>query len=199
MQIKDRNGDVLEEIRKMLAEAQKMREETGAADAKADLYGLDLHRADFTGFGRGELRGVLLSNSDVTYAKLAGMDLRDICGINTYFTGADLRGCDFRGANLRGSVFDLAKMSWCDFRGANLEGVWMRKSDLRGANLMGAIMSRARLEGADLRNCDLRGAKLPKSIVRAATDETTKFDDAQLKQMRQWAMTELARVQMPVQ
>lgn len=91
-----------------------------------------------------------------------------------------------------------------DLRGMDLRRADMRGLDLRGAILdPGADLTGVKLDQADMRGLDLRGVKLPRSIVQAATDETTKFDAKQRKQMAVWAMDEMSQMaqmqQMPMQ
>ena len=109
---------------------------------------LEKHKMWFNGEEGGE-------RADLRGAKLRGVDLSE----------ANLSGADLRGAKLRGVDLSEANLSEADLRGADLSGANLREAklriaDLSGANLRGVDLSEANLSGANLRGADLRGASL---------------------------------------
>ena len=107
-----------------------------------------------------DLRGVNLSNVDLTLADLSYADL----------IGVDLRGVDLSYADLF-----CADLRYTDLRDVDLFGANLRLADLFCADLRGSDLSNADLKYADLRGTDLRGANL-----RGARLDNVKFDECTL-------------------
>jgi len=83
-----------------------------------------------------ECRNCDLSQAELAYHQLAGVDLR----------GALLQGCDLTRANLRGAKLQVAKMKRCDLSTAtDLTDADLSGADLTLANLNGAILTRTKL------------------------------------------------------
>lgn len=112
----------------------------GVADTPLDLRKL---RA-----GEANLRGLVLSEADLSGAELAG---------------AVLAGARLDGARLRQTTLIGTDLSNADLRGADLTGARLATADLTSADLRGAIMTGAHLTGAILDGADLRGADLADS------------------------------------
>ncbi len=117
--------------------------------------------------------------------RLVGSVFRGASLLKSNFRGTDLAGSDFEGAELTGS--DLSE---ADLSGANLERIVAKdalfiRTKLEGArvasaNLMRAILQKAHVEGADMRDTNLFRA----DFAKVAGDKETRFDGANLKQMR---------------
>jgi hypothetical protein len=82
---------------------------------KANLYGVDLSRAN--------LSGANVSGADLSRANLYGVDLSraNLSGANV--SGADLSGADLSGADLYGVDLSRANLSGANVSGAYLPGV----------------------------------------------------------------------------
>ena len=106
-----------------------------------------------------DLAGIDLRASDLTEANLTGIDFKMANLMGVDFIRADLTEADLRGANLR----------WANLTGANLIGANLERADLTGANFTDANLTGAYLTGADLTGADLAGADLERvdGITRA--------------------------------
>ncbi len=119
-----------------------------------------------------------LSDAEIVFAELNGIDLHDavLVGVdlaNTDLTAADLRQADLTGAYARDTVFRQADLS-----GATLAETEMRDADFTASRLVGACFEnacivetnfrRADLTGADLTGADLMHADLTAAVLRDA-------------------------------
>jgi len=102
-------------------------------------------------YGRGEnfdhsnLRGVDLSHSDLTEAKLRWSNLKytDLsysCLVGARLYNSNLEGAEMYDADLRHARFEYANLRGADLRGADLRSATFYGADLRGADLRGAIL-----------------------------------------------------------
>ncbi len=103
----------------------------------------------------GSLRGVDLSNVD-----LSGLDLR-----NANFEGADCTRCNFDGAVLDGAKFDNASLHSATFRKTNLHNASMNqanlcRADLRTASFQNTSICNANLENTHIDPLTIGGANL---------------------------------------
>lgn len=135
--------------------------------ARADLHGLDLHRAG--------LSGAILESAD-----LHGADLHRALLGNADLEGADLHRADLHGADLHGAELGWADLQAADLHGADLSGGKLRDADLRDADCHGVDLTEADLNGADLRGADLRRARglTQAQIATARIDARTKLPRA---------------------
>lgn len=122
-------------------------------------------------FVNADLRQVILlkrvlSEANLSYAKLSGADLS--CA---NLSGADLTAADLSEVNLSKANLSKASLIRTNMCKANLWQV-----DLRGGNL-----SRACLNGANLNEVDLRGANLSLADLRGASLRDANFSEANLR------------------
>jgi uncharacterized protein YjbI with pentapeptide repeats len=92
--------------------------------AEVDLSNLTLPR---TFFGRSELNGTVLRNTDLTESNLCWNDFNNVDFSHAVLTGADLRASNFEGVNFTAANLERADMrrSWfknCRFDHALLKG-----------------------------------------------------------------------------
>ncbi|MFH0343320.1 MAG: pentapeptide repeat-containing protein [Chromatiales bacterium] len=127
-----------------------------------DLWGYDLHDADFSGSA---LFGVDCYKTNFVGAKFIGVEI-----MRTTMVQCNLSGCDFSRTTLRDAHFPSSDLS----------GTVLRQADLTRANLSGAVLDGADLTGASLMgttmvNTSLRGATLVDVVIHgiAAWDITT--------------------------
>ncbi len=111
----------------------------------------------------GSLRGVDLSNVD-----LSGLDLR-----NANFEGADCTRCNFDGAVLDGAKFDNASLHSATFRKTNLHNASMNqanlcRADLRTASFQNTSICNANLENTHIDPLTIGGANLRGSWRRTS-------------------------------
>lgn len=129
-----------------------------------------------------DLRGVKLSNADLTGASFLGADLR---GSNfshslltyTQFKGADVSGASFRGSwlnatDLIGANFGEADLASTDLTGASLHRANLARANLNDATLGNAVLGCANLDGATFLGTRLFGTHLADLDVRALCDAT---------------------------
>ncbi len=88
-----------------------------------------------------------LSDKDLGYLELDGMDLRHCRMVNTSFFGAYLRGANLSGANMQRAYLNLARLE-----NANLSG-----ADLTDAIIFQAIFSKTNFRGTNLTNARVIG------------------------------------------
>ena len=126
-------------------------------------------------------RGASLRGVDLSYAPLAGADLRgaDLRGAflnHTSLTSADLRDADMRGAFLKFTRLRGAVLATADLRGAyivaHFEHVELSGADLTGATIGDGDKSRhftqVNLNDATLVRADLRGALMTLVTLKRA-------------------------------
>jgi hypothetical protein len=102
--------------------------------------------------------GVDLSEVQLIYANLLGVDLS---GLN--LSKANLNGAYLRKANLAGANLSKANLS-----GANLREADLRKADLSKANLRGVSFSDANLSGANLSEANLNQVTFFRALLTGA-------------------------------
>ncbi|MFN5513893.1 MAG: pentapeptide repeat-containing protein [Cyanobacteriota bacterium] len=123
---------------------------------RADLHGLSLASADFSG-------------ADLTEANLRDADLR---GVN--LTGALLNGADLSGADLTG-----AKAQGASFLKTYLIKTNLSQTNLDNALCTGAFLTRANLTDASLKGAFFNGANLTGALLTGAKyNAATRFDGA---------------------
>lgn len=114
----------------------------------------------------GDLRGVVMKDTDLSDAMIARRDMR----------GAVLDGSVLRGAVLVGSNLLGASLRKADLRGADLTNARLDLADLRGANLSAARIVNSSFRGADLRGADLCAESISESdFYRAMYDDKTRM------------------------
>ena len=101
------------------------------------------------------MRGAVLSYTDLSYSDLHRMDLG-----SAHLDHSDLSAADLHGARLNWAELDESQLAGANLEGANLIGVKLDGANLQGANLREAVLNGAALGGVDLRDCDLRQADL---------------------------------------
>ncbi len=116
-----------------------------------------------------------LSNANLSFGEMAGVDLSE-----ANLWESNLKKSDLRGARLAGAELSFADLSGADLSGADLTGANLTEADLVDANLEGARLNAAncwgaRLGGADLTDADLTGADLSDARLRRAMLRRTVF------------------------
>jgi uncharacterized protein YjbI with pentapeptide repeats len=157
---------------------------------KADLSGLQLHRAYLTGayLYEANLQEANLSNADLHEAYLTGANLQGAHLYRADLTGANLQGtnlqeADLRVANLPGANLTRANLTRAVFRAANLGGTKLTRANLTGADVRGAYLRGADLQGADLQEAYLTGADLRRAnLTGADLQEVRGLTQEQLEQ-----------------
>jgi uncharacterized protein YjbI with pentapeptide repeats len=122
----------------------------GVTFGPANLSGANFHRAIFShpaGLWSSVLRGVNLSEVDLTGAKLEGVDL----------TGANLNGSCLRRSDLSKSTLLVAQLKGADLREAHMNGADLREANLQAADLRGASLQRVNLVKTNLAQANLSG------------------------------------------
>lgn len=185
----------------------------GVTRAKADLSGVNLHKANLNG---ADLNGVKLGAEfeleydvlvadnppDCTFiANLSEAKLvkANLCGAS--LIGVNLRGADLSEANLGGAELQHANLTLANLHGADLsiEAVIEASYDLgedgpdiseliganlSGANLLGANLSEANLWQANLSGADLRGANLRGANLKSIIGITAEELEKQAKSLK---------------
>lgn len=105
-----------------------------------------------------DLRGDLLSNTNLSNYNLSGTDLN----------GAILRDADLSNANLRFANLTQADFSFADLNGANLTRADLTRANLSNANLTRADLSNANLSSSDLFRADFSYANLSSADLSSA-------------------------------
>lgn len=138
-----------------------------------------------------DLRGIDLSNQDLSKLDLSGYDLSfaimnrvDLSRSNLSYarlTGASLEmavldECEFIGADLSHASLNECHASHCGFGGADLSHVSMIN-----AHLSEAVLSRSRLCSADLRASNLTGARISEADLSRAVFTRASLCDVDLK------------------
>jgi uncharacterized protein YjbI with pentapeptide repeats len=120
-----------------------------------NFRGANLHRATFSQppfLHDSILRGVNLSEVDLTQVNFEGKDLTAANFSGSSLEGADLSKSTLLSAQLEGTNLRYAHMNGADLRGANL-----LRADLRGASLQRVNLIQTNLAGADLTGCGVYG------------------------------------------
>jgi uncharacterized protein YjbI with pentapeptide repeats len=102
-----------------------------------------------------------LSDKDVGYLELDGMDLRHCKMVNTSFFGAYLRGANLSGANMQRAYLNLARLEKANLSGADLTDATIFQAIFDKTNFKGANLTHARVIGT-LGNVDMSGANIAK-------------------------------------
>lgn len=144
--------------------------ECGSLEAK------DFSNADWTGMN---LKGALLTNCTVKFARIENADL----------TGFESNKSNFERASFEGTQMQRAKFTDSSLRDASLDSVTLdmtqfQTSDLRNANfnrasLTGNSFVRTKLDRADLQDAYLTGAQFVVSSLNDAMVCGTDFTGAQ--------------------
>jgi uncharacterized protein YjbI with pentapeptide repeats len=104
-----------------------------------------------------------LSDKDLGYLELDGMDLRHCRMVNTSFFGAYLRGANLSGANLQRAYLNLARLENANLSGADLSDAIIFQAIFSKTNFSGANLTNARLIGTlgnvDMSNANARNAQ----------------------------------------
>ena len=124
---------------------------------RADLSYEDLSDVDLSNLNLRYviLEGVNLSNAELSHVNLKGADLKGANLIGTYLTGANLSYANLIGADLICTYLTGANLKYTNLSCANLEC-----ADLTDANLTWDNLKGANLRGADLTNANLVDANL---------------------------------------
>jgi len=105
---------------------------------------------------------------NLSFANLAGLDLRLATLVAVGLAGVVAEGQCFRGATLDGSLLADAFLDGADFTMAKLERVDFSRASLRGACFKKAHLLEADFEGCDLTAADFTGAKVNGAKFRGA-------------------------------
>lgn len=121
------------------------------------------------------LPGAILTNSDLTDAKL----------IEANLNGANLSSATLVGADLSRASIKYSVLTGTDLRGAQLAETKLTGANLEGANLSGAVLTGAELRGARLSQAQLSGANLERANLEFAEGlETAQLIGAKLCKTR---------------
>lgn len=167
---------------------------TGADFDFSYLDGADFTGADLTGarFYHASLRDVTLINaivsgthfyaSNLTGAKMAGIDLSQSRIGVAQFCAADLSGSTLAGADTSG--YGPPKFQDADLTGADLHGLELVESKFQGANLREADLSGCNLQQADFTGADLQGANFDRvQVLGAVFHNVEGLSDAEAQQL----------------
>lgn len=100
-----------------------------------------------------------LSNRDLGYLELDGLDFRHCNMTNTSFFGAYLRGANMSGANMERAYLNLARLENTDLSRANLKNATIFQAIFDKTNFKGANLTNARMIGT-LGNVDMSDANV---------------------------------------
>jgi len=100
-----------------------------------------------------------LSNKDLGYLEMDGMDLRHCKMVNTSFFGAYLRGANLSGANMQRAYLNLARLENANLSGADLTDAIIFQAIFDNTNFKGANLTNARVIGT-LGKVDMSGATI---------------------------------------
>jgi uncharacterized protein YjbI with pentapeptide repeats len=125
-----------------------------------------------------DLRGIAISNTDLSGFDLCHADL----------TGSDLTSADLRGTELRGAHLDKANL-----RDTNLTGATLSGAHAVGAVLAGAVARGADFSGCDLTKADLTEIDLSDAVVDGAILVSTDLGGADLRSTRGLTDLQLSR------
>lgn len=148
-----------------------------------------------------EMRGVILSFTDLSRANLDHVDLQEARLQASNLTKANLREsklswadltdsrleeADLSGASLIGSIMIRADCHHANLCGAILNGVQLQEANLSRADLSQADLNWANLTGADLSHADCRGVHLGWSILKDAKLTGCDLTGAVYNDQTQW-------------
>lgn len=103
------------------------------------------------------LRGIDLSNADLTGARLENLDLSGASFVGAQMDDAKLNGSSFGNSWFFGSHLNRARLNRCDFAGVTFEYAWFRSAGFTEANLSGASFIQCQIEKAIFHRADLSG------------------------------------------
>jgi len=115
-----------------------------------------------------ELQGENLVDDDLLFRDLSNADMR-----YTILYGLDMRRSKFEYTKLDEAVMDEVDLRDAFLRDANLYGASLRRADLRRADFTGAVLT-----GADLRGADLRGTNFTDANLKGANLTGANIDGA---------------------
>jgi uncharacterized protein YjbI with pentapeptide repeats len=140
------------------------------------------------------LKGIELSETDLSTKNLADLDLSGIDFFRTNLQFANLKKSDLSKAELTEANLQNAALYKCDLRGAVLQEADLTAADLsecdctgadfRGANLNGTNLRGAILCNANFSNADLTGAKLCDADLTSANFRSANFTETDLTQVK---------------
>lgn len=138
-----------------------------------DLTHADLRKAR-------DLRGALLTNADMRWADLRGLNIEEAA-----FYNADLRYCNAEGANLTGGRLNGANLSYAHFNNANLSKIIIDGGSLHeGMTCIETDFRETLFVGADLRFADFREAVFEKANMAGALLGQTIFGHSILRSVQ---------------
>ncbi len=153
-----------------------------------DLRGAVLSRSDLR---YADFSGAQLSNAQLDYAHLDGSQFE--CGtitnlegqcarfIDASLIGASIRGASFDGALLVGATLDLASLQGTSFKHALLQGASLIDASLQGSHFEGALLHGAAFDRANLQAVSFDGAVLEAASIKDAKLQGATFLGASLK------------------
>ena len=155
----------------------------------ADLKGVDLSNQEMTNaklqksdFTDAKLSGSNLTGAKVTGAKfvnadLSGANLNNLYGTKAKFTDANLSKADLSGATLDNAIFKNTDLTDITAKGTSFFGVTFTNCDLSNANFSGEGRS---LFGAGFKNSNLSGADLSGANIEANKVSNTDLTGANI-------------------
>lgn len=135
------------------------------AGERANFENANLRSMDLSGVC---LRWAILTNCDLSYAKLSHADLRDATMRGANLTEAILRSANLSHANLQNAVLTEAKFHGATLTGANLSGVSANNSIFASATLIDVEFDNADIQRANFVDATLRGTRFSESCLLSA-------------------------------
>lgn len=153
-----------------------------------ELAGIDGRYANFNG---ADMRGVVLSGSNLSHARLDKVDFRAGAMTKTGGNGTSAvidrsgaaQGVDFTCCSLNGANFDGADLKGADFSGAVIVGTSFKGARMTGVKFRGAILTAVDLSMTGLPPEAFEGAILPPGEAALAQRSAILF---QLKSHHGW-------------
>jgi len=148
----------------------------GVTFADADLTGANLNYAKLNGtrFHSGSLNDAILTGAQGQYVHFLSTDMINVVAYDVIFKEARMSSVNLTGAELVRA--DLLKTT--------LAFSCLNEANLDSASLIGTNLSQANLQGALLHGTSLIGAKLISSNLHEAEFENTRFQFADMRDIR---------------
>jgi uncharacterized protein YjbI with pentapeptide repeats len=164
----------------------------------ADLTGADLTGANLSGadLSDAKLAGANLRDANLGYLRhpAGSRTTKLVCAVLTEadLTGAKLNGADLTGANLSGADLTNASLACAKLTGANLAQAKLTGVDLAKQKLKGVDLAAMMLAGVDLRDTNFADATLPGADLSGANLSYSNFTGADIRsqQLRCWLVPE---------